>query len=146
MLTDTEQTANNLAPLGGVQEPATEGPEETQVAGIVGKSASAIGNAIVPPAARDKMSQGIIKSIMGDIGGYLWLLLPALWLKPEGHLLSRLHAQHDRPPFLWEFPILFVVDLWEFGILKDHWKPVFGFQYWLRGRATGVTCTWIMLA
>ena len=71
MLTDTEQTANALAPLGGVQEPATEGPEETQVAGIVGKAASAIGNAIVPPAARDKMSQGIIKSIMGDTGSAL---------------------------------------------------------------------------
>ena len=69
--TETEQTAVATSPLGGVTEPATEGPEETQVAGLIGAAASKIGNKVFPPTARDKMSKGIIGSIMGKTGGQL---------------------------------------------------------------------------
>ena len=69
--TDTEQTAVATSPLGGVTEPATEGPEETQVAGLIGTAASKIGNAVFPQKTRDRMSQGIMSSIMGKTGGQL---------------------------------------------------------------------------
>ena len=69
--TETEQTAVATSPLGGVTEPATEGPEETQVAGLIGTAASKIGNAVFPQKTRDRMSQGIMSSIMGKTGGQL---------------------------------------------------------------------------
>ena len=70
--TDTEKTAVETSPLGGVTEPAEGGPPEgEQVAGVIGKGASKIGNILVPPDVRDKMSQGISKALGGETGGAL---------------------------------------------------------------------------
>ena len=69
--TETEQTAVETSLLGGVTAPATEGPEEQQVAGFVGKGASKIGNILVPQPLRDKISQGVVETFGGKTGSAL---------------------------------------------------------------------------